>query len=68
MSRQEISATREELEQKLSHINAKVANAADLVQKMGVLAIHYTGLLAEVQGDIDEIYLSIGEEGVGTSE
>jgi len=35
----------------------------DLVQKISVLAIHYTELLAELQGDIEEIYLRLGDDG-----
>lgn len=65
MSKQEIYVMCEELEQKLSHINAKVANASDLVQKISILAIQYTGLLAEVQGDVEDIYLSLCDEAEG---
>lgn len=57
------SINQAELEQQLSHINAKIASATDLVQKISVLAIHYTGLLAELQGDIEEIYLRLGDDG-----
>lgn len=65
MCKQEISVTREEMEQKLSKINVKVANASDLVQQISVLAIQYTGLLAEVQGAVEDVYLSLGDNDEG---
>jgi|GEM_PF-2501914 len=49
------------IEQQLSSVNAKIANATELVKQGVFLIIRAETLLAQIQGEIEEIYLSTGE-------
>jgi hypothetical protein len=47
------------LEESISHIGAKVANAAELLRQGNVLSAHSAALLVGVQQELEELYMTL---------
>ena len=54
--------SRQTVEERLSHINAELANVMELMQNSAAITRQIIAIISELENEIEDIYVGIGED------